>query len=438
VSAVTEPRTLCALGAQQSVVAIEGAVPILHAGPGCGYKVHLGLGMFNGFQGGGRCGGAAMPCTNMVERQVVFGGEDRLRTLIEQTLRVMEGDLFAVLTGCTSELVGDDVGGVVREFRDRGVPIVHASTAGFRGTNLAGHETLVHAIVDQLLEPAPAVVPGLVNVWSSVPYQDPFWTGNLAALRALLAGLGLEANVLFGPGSGGLAAWRRVPAAQLNLVVSPWVGVSVARKLEERFGTPWHHQPVLPIGAVETSRFLREVAAATGVDGARAERFIREQERSFHYHFERAADFFLEFRWDLPTRFVTIADSLLGAGVARLLTNEYGLLPARQFVTDDPPAAHREAIATRFRELAPGIGAETTFTSDGEEIRRTLRAEGVTGAILLGSSFDRDIARELSGAHLSISAPMTDRLVCDRSYVGYAGGLRLVEDLYSSILGSVQ
>ena len=58
--------------------------------------------------------------------------------------------------------------------------------------------------------------------------------------------------------------------------------------------------------------------------------------------------------------------------------------------------------------------------------------------LLLGSSWDREIARELGACHLSIAAPITDRLVLDRSYLGYRGGLALIEDLYTSILASVQ
>lgn len=432
------PRHYCALGGQQTVAAIERAIPILHAGPGCGYKLHLGLGACNGFQGGGYSGGAMMVGTNTGEQEVVFGGEDRLRSVIEGALKVVDGDLFVVLSGCTSELVGDDTEHIVAEFRSRGVPIVYAATGGFHGSNLLGHEIVVKAIIDQLLEPATNTIPGLVNVWSSVPYQDCFWAGNLAAIRELLAGLGLEANILFGPNSGGLEAWCKVPAAEFNLVLSSWVGVSTARHLSDRFGTPWLHYPALPIGGLETSRFLRTLADFAGVNGSVADAYIQTHERSFHYFFERAADFFLEFRWDLPGRFVTISDSYYGIGISRLLTNEFGLLPSHQFVTDDPPEEFRPRICADYHDLAPGTSADVTFTPDNDVIRETLRSSSSTPPIVLGSIWDRDIARELGGCHLSIAAPITDRLVVNCAYLGYQGGLRLIEDLYSSILSVVQ
>lgn len=131
---IEQPRQFCALGAQQSVAAIERAVPIAHAGPGCAAMLNVALAEANGWQGAGYCGGAAMVSTNMSEREVIFGGHDRLRSVIEGALQVMDGDLFVVLTGCTSELIGDDTEHVVADFRARGVPIVYASTAGFRGS----------------------------------------------------------------------------------------------------------------------------------------------------------------------------------------------------------------------------------------------------------------------------------------------------------------
>lgn len=46
----------------------------------------------------------------------MFGGEQRLKQVIDGTLKVLKGDLFVVLTGCTSDIIGDDVGQVVSEY----------------------------------------------------------------------------------------------------------------------------------------------------------------------------------------------------------------------------------------------------------------------------------------------------------------------------------
>lgn len=436
---VEQPRHFCMLGAKQSVVAIERAVPIVHAGPGCSSKLWSGLSFCNGFQGAGYAGGSAVPSTNTGEREVVFGGEGRLREVIEGALKVMDGDLFVVLTGCTSDIVGDDTAQVVREFREQGVPIVHAETGGFKGSSFAGHEALLDAIIRQFLGPARETAPNLVNVFASVPYLDPFWSGNLEGLRELLAGIGLEANILFGPGSGGIEALRRIPATRFNLVVSPWVGVKAAQLLEERYGTPWLHYPVLPIGGTETSRFLATVGEFAGADRAATEAFIRREEERFYYYLERAADFILEFRYDLPGRFVTVCDALYGLGISRFLVNDLGLLPGEQFITDQTPPEHQDALQGAFAALSPSVAAPVTFTPDGGAVQRQLReARHHQSPLIIGSTWDKDIAAELKGYQVSLSLPVTDRLVLDRSYVGYRGGLRLAEDIYGAILGSYQ
>lgn len=437
---IEQPRHFCMLSASQSVAAIERAVPIVHGGPGCSGKLWSGLSFCNGFQGSGYAGGSAVPSTNTGEKEVVFGGEVRLKSVVEGALKVMDADLFVVLTGCTSDIVGDDTGQVVRDFREAGAPIVHVSTGGFKGTSFAGHEALLEALIDQLLGPAvPEKVPNRVNVFASVPYLDPFWSGNLEGLRELLAGLGLEANILFGPASRGIEAWRTIPAARFNLVVSPWVGVRAAKQLEERYGTPYLHWPALPVGGAETSRFLAAVGEFAGMDRSKTESFIRKEEGRFYYYLERAADFLLEFRYDLPGRFVTVCDALYALGISRFLVNDLGLLPGEQFVTDQTPPEHREQLLAHFAALSSSVSAPVTFTPDGGEVQRRLR-EGKyhQPPLIIGSTWDKDIARELRGYQVSLSLPVTDRLVLDRSYVGYRGGLRLAEDIYAAILGSYQ
>ena len=58
--------------------------------------------------------------------------------------------------------------------------------------------------------------------------------------------------------------------------------------------------------------------------------------------------------------------------------------------------------------------------------------------IVFGTSWDKDIAKELRGYKLSIGLPITDRLVLDRGYAGYRGGLRLIEDMYAAVLAGSQ
>lgn len=49
---IEQPRFSCALGAQQTVIAIKRGVPILHSGPGCSNKISSLIGQGEGYAGG--------------------------------------------------------------------------------------------------------------------------------------------------------------------------------------------------------------------------------------------------------------------------------------------------------------------------------------------------------------------------------------------------
>ena len=213
---IEQERYTCAIGALQSVVAIPKAVPILHSGPGCGDMIQ---GFFE--RSTGYAGGSTSPCTNFSEKEVVFGGIDRLRQIITNTYKVLDSDLQVVLTGCTAGIVGDDVDSLVREFQEEGKPIVSVETAGFKASNFEAHSLVVNAIIEQYVslyevDNKPKSETETVNLFASIPYQDPFWKGNLAEYKRLLSGIGLKVNVFFGPESGGVAEWQTIPKANFN------------------------------------------------------------------------------------------------------------------------------------------------------------------------------------------------------------------------------
>lgn len=428
-----QPRYVCALGAMQTVQGIHRAVPVLHAGPGCAQKLAGGIAGSNGDSG--YIAPQIYPCTNVSETETIFGGEDALRNTIQGALQVVDADLYVVLSGCTPEIVGDDIAAVVDGLGPTPKPVVHAQTAGFRGTNLQGHDWVLSAIIDQYLgrRPAADVVPGLVNIWGPVPSYDPFWTGNLRELESLVRELGLEPNIVFGEHRG-LPELDRVPQAELNLLVSPWVGLEPVRLLEERFGTPFLHYPALPVGAFETSRFLRTLGERLGVASERVESVIDRHEREYYYHIERTCDVFLENR-AMSRRFSVVSDATTALAVSRFLVNDFGLVPATQYVTDATPPEHRPAIEAAFRDFQYGITADVVFSTDGFRIHEDIRATDYFGPpLVIGSIFEKKLAESLGGNFLAVSAPLKERLVLSSSYVGYRGGLTLLEDLYEYVL----
>jgi nitrogenase molybdenum-iron protein beta chain len=297
---------------------------------------------------------------------------------------------------------------------------------------------VIAAIIDQYVDKFSVdrtVDPKLVNVFATLPYQDPFWEGNLEELKRILTGLGLTVNILFGQWSEGISEWLRIPNAALNLVVSAWSGLSVAKHLEDLYGTSYLHFPYLPVGGIETSRFMRAVGEAAGLSSAQVEGYISTEERRFYAHMERMADFMLEFRYGLPRRFYTLLDATYAVGVSKYLVNELGILPARQFVIDNTPEEFRPAIQAQFEHISKTRSARVDFENDAGIIQKAIREEdNRQRSLILGSSWERDLAREIGADLLTLSVPIQHRLVLSCGYAGYSGGLRLIEDIYDQVL----
>jgi len=430
---IEQPRYTCAIGAQQTVVAINGAVPILHSGPGCGGKVSGLLA-----QGEGHTGGNTIPCTNASDLEVVFGGEDKLQSVIEGAFKVIDAELFVVLTGCTSDIVGDDVGKVAKKYQQKDIALVYAETGGFKSNNFISHEVVIKAIIDQYTDKfreGNQTIKSLVNLFATVPYQDPFWDGNLAELKRILEGIGLKVNVLFGQESAGLAEWRNLPNAEFNIVASSWVGLDIANHLQDKYGIPFFHFPYLPVGGKETSNFLRLVGEFARIDNFIVEDFIKKEEKKFYFFLERTIDFTLEFRYGLPRRFYTLLDASYALGFSKYLLNELGIIPAKQFIVDDTPEQFRPAIEDLFANISQYRSAKVEFNDDGGAIQEIIAQDvNDTRVLILGSAWDRDLAQKINADLLIVSVPIAYRLVLDRGYAGYRGGLRLAEDIFDKVL----
>lgn len=419
-------RYKCALAAMQTVQAITRAIPILHSGPGCAQKLSDGTGSSGYFSPN------IFPCTSINEKDVVFGGTKKLASTIENALKVIDADLYVVLTGCIPEIVGDDSGEVVSQFADAEKPVIYASTAGFKGNNYKGHEQVVDAIITQYLKKASEGerVKGLVNIWADVPYQDMFWLGNLRELERLVSELGFTPNTIFGY-QRGIEHVNLIPKAEFNLLVSPWVGLGNMKKMEKLLGIPYLHYPTLPIGATETGKFLRAVAEFAHVPKEKVEKVIEEHESYYYYLIERYADLFLENRV-INKQFSVVADAHYALALTKFLVNDLGQFPAKQFVTDDTPKEFQEAIRAEFKNLNYGIEAEVDFNTDSYLIHNQIKEHDYHGyPLVLGSYYDKEITEDLNGNFLNIAWPYRDKVVLDNSYAGYTGGIRLIEDIYT-------
>ncbi len=438
-----QPRYKCALAAMQTVHAIPGAIPVLHSGPGCAAKLNDNNGT------SGRYSPNIFPCTSISEKEVVFGGSNKLRSTIENALKVIDADLFVVLSGCTGEIIGDDIEEVAGNFADSEKPVLWAKTPGFKGNNYVGHDWILKSIFQQYFERDEVVAAysdsngevkkekGLVNLFVAPPQQDPYWLGNLREIESLLSAIGLKPNTIFGFGRG-LDNLKKIPQAEYTILVSPWAGTESAKYLERRFGIPLLQYPVLPIGATETTKFLRAVQEFTGIDKVAVEKVIEEKEAEFYYYIERFADTLLETRI-LGKRFAVASDSEYAIAVTKFLVNDMGLFPEKVFITDDAPKAFQQKITDELNNLNYGITTPVQFTTDGHEIHEQIKAADFAGTpLILGSNWEKKLAADIGAHFVNVSYPMLEKLVINDHIAGYSGGLHLLEQIFTAAMSKLK
>lgn len=434
-----QPRYKCALAAMQTVQSIPGAIPILHSGPGCAAKLNDNNGT------SGRYSPNIFPCTSISEKEVVFGGSAKLKSTIENALKVIDADLFVVLSGCTGEIIGDDIEEVAGNFADAAKPVIWAKTPGFKGNNYVGHDWILKSIFEQYLEHEEVASlnedgekeKGLVNLFVAPPQQDPYWLGNLREIEKLLSSIGLKPNTIFGFGRG-LDNLKKIPRAEFTILVSPWAGLESAKYLERRYGIKLLQCPVLPIGATETTKFLRAVQEFTGVDKNLVEKVITENEAEFYYYIERFADTLLETRI-LGKRFTVASDSQYAIAVTKFLVNDMGLFPEKIFITDDAPKSKQETIIKEVNTLNYGITTPVQFTTDGHDIHEQIKNADFAGTpLILGSNWEKKLATELGAHFVNVSYPMLEKLVINDHIAGYSGGLHLLEQIFTAALSKLK
>jgi nitrogenase molybdenum-iron protein beta chain len=341
----------------------------------------------------------------------------------------------------------------VGEFTSASKPLVYVETAGFKSNNFVSHSNVVNAIIDQFVDlTAKGYLPRsnerLVNVFASIPYQDPFWKGNLAEYKKLLEALGLEVNVLFGPASGGVNEWKTIPTANFNILVSPWYGLPIVENLEEKYGQPFLQFPHVPIGANETTAFLTQVTefansdAVAGdgqalIDPALLQRLIEREEYAYYEEIDNLATFLLEFRYGLPNHVHILHDAGYVVGLSRFLLHEVGIVPVEQFIVDNTPVEFQDAIRADLASTSDKREIPVTFDPDAGASQKALRAAEHSGrGLIIGCGWDKELAKDKDCDFLSAAAPSPYRLVLTTNYVGYSGGLRVIEDIYDVVLST--
>lgn len=203
--------------------------------------------------------------TDLTEQDVIMGrGEKRLFHSIKQAIDDHQPPAVFVYNTCVPALMGDDINAICKEAEARwSVPVVPIDAAGFYGTKnlgnrIAGEAMINHVVGTREPDPLPETPgqPSLkihdVNLIGEYNIAGEFWH-----VLPLLDELGLRVLCTLS----GDARFREVQTmhrAEVNMMVCSKAMLNVARKLQERYGTPWFEGSFY--GITDTSAALRDFA----------------------------------------------------------------------------------------------------------------------------------------------------------------------------------
>jgi nitrogenase molybdenum-cofactor synthesis protein NifE len=223
--------------------------------------------------------------TDLTEQDVIMGrGEKRLFHSIKQAIDSYSPAAVFVYNTCVPALVGDDVDAVCKAAAEKwGVPVVPVDGAGFYGTKNLGNRIAGEAMVKYVIgsrEPDPLPPAALERdhaVHDIALIGEYNIAGELWHVTPLFDELGLRVLATLS-GDSRFHQIQTMHRSRANMMVCSKAMVNVARKLQERYATPWFEGSFY--GVRDTSQALRDFARLIGDDDLayRTEKLIGREE----------------------------------------------------------------------------------------------------------------------------------------------------------------
>ncbi|MDR3270071.1 MAG: nitrogenase [Peptococcaceae bacterium] len=208
-------------------------------------------------------------CTNLSERDTVYGAADKLRDALREAYTRFNPKLIFLHTSCVSGIIGEDIESIAEEVEEElGVIIAPVYCEGFRSKIWStGFDATAHAIMRKVAKPVAQKSDNIINVFN---FQGSH------TFNAILGKLGLVPRYLFPFAT--VEDLENMPDALATTHICETLGTYVSAALEEEYGVPEIKAPT-PYGLEWTDRWLREIARVTGREHLVEDVIASEHER---------------------------------------------------------------------------------------------------------------------------------------------------------------
>jgi nitrogenase molybdenum-iron protein NifN len=430
-TSTTNACKLCKpLGACLAFRGIEGAVPFLHGSQGCAtYMRRYVISHFREPMD--------IASSSLGEKHAVYGGGPNLKAGLKNVMDKYGAGLIGVASTCLTETIGDDMPGIVQEFRRElneaeSPEIVTVSTPSYSGTHMEGFHVAVKAVVDQLARGGEAS--GAVNLLPG--FVSP---ADIRYLKEILEDFGVPGIILpdISETLDGAAQldYDKIPAGGTPLAAIKAMGASLAtlefgrtlfsqetagRLLEERFGVPW--RPLgMPMGLRETDEFFKALEDLTG----RSTPGKHAGERG------RLIDAYVDgHKYIFNKRAVVFGEEDLVVGLVSFLA-EIGVKPVLC-----ASGGKSGNLAAAVAEVTAGLLSEPPVVKEGVDFFEIAEeAESLAPDLLLGHSKGYHLAKRWQVPLVRVGFPIHDRFGGPRIlHLGYRGAQSLLDRIVNVMI----
>lgn len=254
---------------------IPDSILIVHGSVGCGGPGHsqnAGVRSWQIMRGDKNPRGTLWLNTNLNERDVVCGGEEKLEQAIVEADRRCRPASIIVVSTCVPSIIGDDLDGVCSRLQPQvsGI-ILPVHCEGFKTKIMAtAYDAVYHSILRNLVDVPEEItfniidnelelakekfrLSRLVNLYN----PSSIGTADEQELTRLLNNLGLEVNIL--PCFAHPEKMKYSTQAALSISICPTHDDYFVKYLKEKYGVPYFLQH-MPVGIENTNLWLRGIA----------------------------------------------------------------------------------------------------------------------------------------------------------------------------------
>ena len=429
----TSTRNACKLctplGACLAFRGVEGCIPFLHGSQGCSTYIRRYL--ISHFREP-----IDIASSNFHEESAIFGGSGNFSQGVLNILRQYRPQLIGAATTCLAETIGEDLPRLLHDLQEQHgekvtAPIVHVSTASYRGTHMDGFHSAVRELVEQLAVASEksdriALFPGMVSA------------ADLRHLKQILSDFGLTFTLLpdYSETMDG-ETWLEyeklqsggTPVAGIRALGSVQASIEFGRVLAgtDTAGTVLHDKYSiprlllgLPIGVRESDTFFKALA---GIAGCKVP-IQHRRERG------RLVDSLIDgHKYVFEKRAIVYGEEDLVIGLASFLS-EIGVNPVLC-----ASGGRSKQFEKCLREAVPGLPAETPVKEGFDFAEIAELAPSLKPDFFLGSSKGYRTARELKVPLVRVGFPIHDRIGGQRVlHLGYRGAQELYDRIVNALL----